>query len=100
MTSKHTPGPWSVRNDHGDTVVVSAERPFIATVHQGFHATTEANARLIAAAPDLYAVVAAVIKATRDYMPPDGITKDEFINRVIAATDNPQIVAALQQIES
>ncbi|GAB3054320.1 hypothetical protein [Stenotrophomonas tumulicola] len=57
------------------------------------------NAHLVAAAPVLYGAIAAVIKATRDYLPPDGISKDEFIKRVIAATDNPQIVAALQQIE-
>lgn len=37
-----------------------------------------------------------VIAASRDYLPPDGITKDEFINRVIEAIDNPRINEAMQ----
>jgi hypothetical protein len=36
-----------------------------------------------------------VIGAARDYLPPDGISKDDFINRVLGATDNPRINAAI-----
>lgn len=39
--------------------------------------------------------VDAVIAASQEYLPPDGISKDEFINRVLGATDNAEIVAAL-----
>lgn len=39
--------------------------------------------------------VEAVIAASQEYLPPDGISKDEFINRVLGATDNAEIVAAL-----
>lgn len=54
------------------------------------------HARLIAAAPELYEAVAAVIDATRDYLPPDGITKDEFISRVISATDNARLAEIMK----
>jgi hypothetical protein len=37
----------------------------------------------------------AVIEAARAYLPPDGVTKDEFIFRVLKAIDNPSINAAL-----
>jgi hypothetical protein len=37
----------------------------------------------------------AIIHAARAYLPPDGISKDEFIARVFEATDNPRIIAAL-----
>ena len=36
-----------------------------------------------------------IIEAARAYLPPDGISKDEFIARVLEATDNPRIIAAL-----
>ncbi len=36
-----------------------------------------------------------IIDAARAYLPPDGIGKDEFIARVLEATDNPRIIAAL-----
>ena len=35
--------------------------------------------------------VMAVVEASRAYLPPDGISADEFINRVLYATDNPRI---------
>jgi hypothetical protein len=36
-----------------------------------------------------------IIDAARAYLPPDGFDKDEFITRVLEATDNPKIIAAL-----
>ena len=36
-----------------------------------------------------------VIDAARAYLPADGLSKDAFIARVIEATDNPRIIAAL-----
>ncbi len=41
--------------------------------------------------------VEAVIEATREYLPPDGITAQALINRVLEATDNPTIFAALHR---
>lgn len=45
MNTKHTPGPWRVRED---SVVLIHE------IDWSFSAGNEANARLIAAAPELY----------------------------------------------
>ncbi|MDR6826504.1 hypothetical protein J2X48_000692 [Bosea sp. BE271] len=39
--------------------------------------------------------VSAVTDATSAYLPPDGISKDELISRVLAATDNPEINAVM-----
>lgn len=75
---KHTPGPWRINQDDRTTVYVlrevlgGAEEPAIcATVASGIAslplAEAEANARLIAAAPDLYEVC----KLMLDYMAPD-----------------------------
>lgn len=54
--SNHTPGPWYLNNDDetedGTIDVISKRRPYICTVHSGaIPGTTDANARLIAAAP-------------------------------------------------
>lgn len=48
---------------------------------------------------DVFAnAVKAVIAASLDYLPPDAtITKDDFISRVLGATDNAEIVAALAE---
>lgn len=57
--SDYTKGPWSVDSeDSGDAIVTSESRPFVATVHFGaIPGMTEANARLIAAAPELLEVL-------------------------------------------
>jgi hypothetical protein len=38
----------------------------------------------------------AIIKASRVYLPPDGVGMDAFITRVLEAVDNPRIIAALE----
>ena len=54
---KHTPGPWNVGATDAETAeidVVSEGRPYICLVLPGaVDGRTEANARLIAAAPEL-----------------------------------------------
>lgn len=72
MTSKHTPGPWTVQQDgtslyivanlHGDGVTMPAGEFTLAHLRIGFGVTgrgAEAlqNARLIAAAPELLDMV-------------------------------------------
>lgn len=48
---------------------------------------------------DVFAnAIKAVIDASIAYLPPDGISKDEFIGRVLEATDNAQIVAAMAEL--
>lgn len=55
MYAKTTPGPWEVGEDYGDgTAVVTYQARDIARCEMGF-GDGEANARLIAAAPDLLA---------------------------------------------
>ena len=55
--SKHTPGPWYVGcedEDTGEIEVISGVRPYVCLVLPGaIDDVTPANARLIAAAPDL-----------------------------------------------
>jgi hypothetical protein len=46
-------------------------------------------------ATPLVEALLAIIDAARAYLPPDGIGKDAFIARVLEATDNPRIIAAL-----
>ena len=61
--SKHTPGPWKA--DEGMIVVAGH---CVATYHSrdACGEETEANARLIAAAPDLLAVVRMVVRSRDD----------------------------------
>lgn len=43
--------------------------------------------------------LASVVRATRAYLPPDGISAHECISRVLAATDNSRINAALGEVK-
>ena len=61
--SAHTPGPWKVEYSEGDEweVLAGANLP-IAYISGWAGYSTEVNARLIAAAPDLLAALAGIIE--------------------------------------
>jgi hypothetical protein len=70
---KHTPGKWKavyeidVANE--GWIVKSDARPYVASVLWGAIASeTEANARLIAAAPDLLAAISEIIEYAEQYL--------------------------------
>lgn len=66
--SQHTPGPWLIHST-GDVVAWRADRlVFVASVGQE---TREANARLIAAAPDLLAALDQLSDVARCFGVPD-----------------------------
>lgn len=83
-TRKHTPGPWAVEDPiGGELSIVEASKPthewkFIAAIYlrQGNdpdefpHAVSKANARLIAAAPDLLAALHKIV-SDGDYTAPE-----------------------------
>lgn len=66
--SKHTPGPWTVgvdEQDHGRPYVKDAEGYVVcALIFEPGTGEPEANARLIAAAPDLLEA----LRACHDYL--------------------------------
>lgn len=57
--NRYTPGPWHVVTDeHGNTEIITDGRPYICTVAPGkCEDVTAANAGLIAAAPDMHALL-------------------------------------------
>ena len=65
---EHTPGPWSVgREGWKHQSVYSASGRFLADVSL-FYDDAEANARLIAAAPDLLEALQMLYDETADYI--------------------------------
>lgn len=67
MKSNHTPGPWSLYGDRPVHICsMSVAAPTIATVNIDNslpnYEETEANARLIAAAPDLLAALENIVQ--------------------------------------
>jgi geranylgeranyl pyrophosphate synthase len=52
MTTEHTPGLWEVGHDGSGAPIITFEARDIATV-EAYYKDAEANARLIAAAPEL-----------------------------------------------
>lgn len=61
ITTQHTPGPWTARpNKHSDGLYwVHDERGDYLTLDEDEH---EANARLIAAAPELLKVLESIVR--------------------------------------
>ena len=62
----HTPGPWVAEGRGANLTVVFAgstpgSRPGVCAVADGTEKEREANARLIAAAPELLAALAAIV---------------------------------------
>jgi hypothetical protein len=53
----HTPGPWVIDRDQDGRCLINGERQFVCTIDAPVCESHEANARLIAAAPDLLAAL-------------------------------------------
>jgi len=70
--SKHTPGPWFVKNNYNRFSVTRDEKRIfiIANLSPGIGEENLSNARLIAAAPRMYELLDEARKIVRD-MPPD-----------------------------
>lgn len=74
---KHTPGPWGEVSDEFGNCQRGIEYPerrdhFLAVVQCGDPDELDANARLIAAAPDLLAALDELLRVTVDDMLADG----------------------------
>jgi hypothetical protein len=81
MTTKHTPGPWTITRKHTPPIFdrgCIAIGPDIAAIQvPELDTASEANARLIAAAPDLLAALARAV-AYLDANRPKGKISDIF----------------------
>lgn len=72
-----------IAGDRAATAVIAADR-----------------AELVAEVKRLREAVMAVVSAIRSYLPPDGISEQECLNRIIAATDNPIINPIILEAEN
>lgn len=59
QTEQFTPGPWTVGEAQSGEIAIVADGVWVIAVKHGalYHPKGEANARLIAAAPDLLSIV-------------------------------------------
>jgi len=63
-----------------------------ADINTKFAAASERAARLVE-------VINEVTAATSDYLPPDEIDAQECLSRILAATDNAEVVKLLGEVE-
>ena len=111
---QHTPTPWSItditRYVGDDKLVVCELRRLHASVLQGdtiasfVGANARADAFLACLAVNAHADLVRLIKDAQgilaDYLPPDGLSKDEAINRLLTLLDGPQSRAALAKADA
>lgn len=72
MTTKHTPGPWGIIWTNG-TIVIDAnggKTDIAHVVNRVNRDITEANARLIAAAPELLSALRSILDWGREHTSP------------------------------
>jgi hypothetical protein len=63
-TASHTPGPWIVRGPGQSVICENNEQgTFVALAHQAQMGRARANARLIAAAPEMLAALKEILSA-------------------------------------
>ena len=83
MTAAHTPGPWFVQeSDHADTGLLIKPIPGQVVAECDPVPEMEANARLIAAAPELLEALQACVKLLRE----DGTTTQRALAAIAKAT--------------
>lgn len=93
MTTEHTPGPWMI---HERTMVTDDQARRIADTSTRFRHIDEetANARLIAAAPELFAACESVAAHCEDdWLPPTGDGAYEALNQLRMALRNSVLPA-------
>lgn len=109
--TEHTPEGWTVTHNswemstvYGPYGEIVAECPIDACVTEEnqheFEPIKEGNARLIAGVLPMAAAVMEVLKAVREHLPPDGISKEDLIDRVIGAIDNAEINPVIEVLET
>lgn len=64
MKSKHTPGPWIAENEVSCIKIWSRSNGRTVLARVGSNDTDEANARLIAAAPELLRLLGLLVRDT------------------------------------
>lgn len=83
---KHTVGPWIAKRQHHKAYTIKARGEVITDVFDGSVAISEANARLIAAAPELLQAVIdflPMVKDLEDCGPPnEGWQSDELMKAI------------------
>lgn len=63
--AQHTPGPWFAEYGAAHNVIFSDQGiACIATIHHGVDPSSDANARLIASAPELLAALERLVNVT------------------------------------
>jgi hypothetical protein len=81
-TMNHTPGPWSVDTSHGITVDADTRRicrvPVTGYLNVAWLREADANARLIAAAPELLRSLEALVVRC-------GVSQGEAVDDALAA---------------
>lgn len=71
MSSKHTPGPWQLAEKYNCKDVRAVDGPYVADCNASAAIdwrTKEANARLIAAAPELLEALSRAVRETEQFL--------------------------------
>lgn len=90
---KHTPGQWEVRNTRAPVLAIykktlrmSAGRIASVPIRDGYTKVADANARLIAAAPELLEACKTFLTQWREKMTSDGVSvPDKGIDLAVKA---------------
>ena len=86
--NNHIPGPWRVIGNREGGIKVDSQQFFIALVTDGVPGQ-DANARLIAAAPDLLEILELFVDCYPEQIEPLQARARRFIRKARGANDKP-----------
>lgn len=89
MKITHTPGPWHVVHHRPNLFKVETNRVVICDTFGGLSDETLANALLIAAAPDLLAVLQQIVEDTNEFLDVSS-DADTFADRMRANCEDAE----------
>lgn len=95
-TKNHAPGPWAIRTNHIGVATIDGtrENPIGSVCQLTYRSEMDANARLIAASPDLLAACEHAANVFRAEI------KDIDPRNELSRNDTPELAAAWHNLET
>ena len=90
MTPKHTPGPWQVGKWDGKLVITDKNNCIVSTMQWQIKDEERANARLIAASPDLLKTCKSIVRMILGYMEDRRTFSDTLIEKAQQVIDRTE----------
>jgi hypothetical protein len=97
---KFTPGPWTIKTTNFITYIkADTGHKEIAVMYADSGVDKQANAHLIAASPQILALIDRAVDVLQRHAPPDGLSDHDAMSEFYGIFDGPAYRAAMAKAE-